>query len=198
MKPFGLTGNMGYGKSTIAAMLAKYDDVTLIDTDKIAKTIMDGGEYRLAINEALDCDAFVSGAIDRKLIAEIIFSDQEKKARLESVVHPAVWAKVQEIVDGLGDRRICVVESAIIYEKRDEWRFAEMIVAACSEEERWRRQIVKRGTDFVDLQKRIRSQLPSREKEKRAKFVINTDCDLAELEIRVAQLHAELKRLKGE
>ena len=198
MKPFGLTGNIGCGKSTVAGMLAKYDDVTLVDCDGLAKAVMGGGEYRLAISQALGCDAFASGAIDRKLIAKLIFNDPEKKRRLEAVVHPAVWTEVQAINGGLDDRRLCIVEAAIIYETGDEFRFAEMIVVACSAEEQRRRLFVDRHMDLVDLESRIRSQMPSGEKEKRAKFVINTDCDLAELEKRVAQLHVELKRLKGE
>lgn len=198
MKPFGLTGNIGCGKSTVAGMLAKHDDVTLVDCDHFAKAIMDGSEYRLAISQALGFDAFASGAINRKLIATIIFNDPEKKKRLEAVVHPAVWAEVQAIADGLDVRRLCIVEAAIIYETGDEFRFAEMIVAACSAEEQRHRLFIDRHMDLVDLERRISSQMPSGEKEKRAKFVINTDCDLAELEKRVAQLHTELKRLKGE
>lgn len=198
MKPYGLTGNIGCGKSTVASMLAKYDDVTVVDCDKLARAIMDGGEYRMPINEALGCDAFVSGALDRKLIARIVFNDPEKKKRLEAVVHPAVWTEVQAIADGLDDRRLCIVEAAIIYETGDEFRFAEMIVVACGAEEQRRRLFIDRHMDLVDLESRIGSQMPSREKEKRAKFVINTDCDLAELETRVAQLCAELKKLKGE
>ncbi len=198
MKPFGLTGNIGCGKSTVAGMLAKYDDVTHIDTDLVARAIMDGGGLRSAINAALDCDAFASGTIDRRLVAKIIFGDREKKERLEAVVHPAVWAEVQAIADGLEAHRICLVESAIIFEKGDEWRFSDVIVAVCGEEEEWRRLIVDRRMDPSDLKKRIAMQMPSAEKEKRAKYVISTDCDMAELEKRAAQLHAALKQSKGE
>lgn len=193
MKPFGLTGNIGCGKSTVAKFLAEYPDVLIIYTDNVAKEIIAGGSYGAQINALLGTDVFPDGKVDFKLIADIIFSDADKKKRFEELVHPLVWAAVREKVDKDGNDKVCVVESAILYETGSEGRFAAVVVAACDTEEQFRRLRENRKMTNEEIRARLERQLPSSEKESRARFVIHTDCDLGILKNKVAHLYEELK-----
>jgi len=198
LKAYGLTGNIGCGKSTVSKLLAQYPDVVTVDCDALAKAVMNCYTLRSSINEILGVEAYPDGLINRKAIADVIFSNPEKKQKLESLVHPFVWMKVEEVVGRARPGTVCIVESAIIFEKNDEHRFDGIIVAACPYEEQVKRLIGPRGIRKDDAERRIAQQMSSEEKERRAQFVIRTDCTLKELESRVARLYKELQQHKGE
>jgi len=197
MKTFGLTGNIGCGKSTVASFLSKYPDVVIIDCDQIAKKVISSGLHKEEINSILGANVFMGENADFKAIANIIFSDSKKKKLLEELLHPFVWDAVEKKVIANGDQKICIVESAIIYETRNEGKFTAVIVATCNPEEQLRRTLENRNMDNVQIQARIAQQLPSREKERRAQFVIHTDCSLKQLKNRARNLYCNLKQQKG-
>jgi dephospho-CoA kinase len=195
MNTFGLTGNMGCGKSTVAKLLAEYPDVVVVDCDRTAKEIISDPRYKQEINAVLETEVFPLGVVNLKLIAEIIFKGSNKRKLLESFVHPLVWQAVQEKVEKAGEK-ICVVESAIIFETQWEDRFAGVIVATCSHEEQIRRLQTDRKMSLADIEARLTLQIPSVEKEKKALFVISTECDLDELRTRVCELYQNLKEYR--
>jgi len=196
MKAFGLTGNIGCGKSTVATFLSKYPDVMIINCDQIAKEIISSGLYEEEINSILSTDIFTNGNADFKEIAKIIFSDSKKKKLLEELLHPSVWDTVEKKVIANGDQKICVVESAIIYETKSENKFIAVIVATCNPKEQLRRVRENRNMNNVQIHARIAQQLPSRKKERRAHFVIHTDCSLDKLKDRARNLYHNLKQQK--
>jgi dephospho-CoA kinase len=196
MKPFGLTGNMGCGKSTVATLLSNYPDVLILDCDHIAKEIISGNGYRQQINTILGTNVFLDEKADFRTIARIIFEKPEKKRVLEELIHPLVWTAVQEKVDQVGGSKICVAESAIIFETNNEERFAAIIVATCNPHEQFRRLREIRQMDDVQIKARLDQQFPSSEKEQMAQFVIHTDCSLDQLKDRVSNLYQNLKQQK--
>lgn len=197
MKPFGLTGNIGCGKSTVATLLSKYQDVLILDCDQIAKEIISSETHQKEINHILGTDVFPSRRADFKTIANIIFEESEKKRLIEALIHPLVWSVVDERVTEVGKSGVCVVESAVIFEAYSENRFAAIIVATCNVYEQFRRLRESRKMKDVQIQARLDQQLPSEEKVQRAQFVIHTDCDLDQLKDRVSDLYHNLKQQKG-
>lgn len=196
MRPFGLTGNIGCGKSTIASLLTKYPDVLVIACDRIAKEIILSNEHRQQINAILGSNIFMSEGVNFQVIAEIIFKEPKKKRLLEGLIHPLVWEIVDQEIATVGDSKICVVESAIIFETDNVDRFTAIIVAVCNPYEQFRRLRKNRQMDDVQIQARIAQQLSSSEKEHRAQFIIHTDCKLDQLEDRVSNLYYDLKKQK--
>lgn len=194
MKAFGLTGNIGCGKSTVSILLSKYPDVLIFDCDRIAKEIISGDLHRQEINFILGIDVFTGKNPDFKAIAKIIFEDTKKKRLLEELLHPLVWATVEEMVKSAENQKICIVESAIIYETKSEDKFTSVIVATCNPEEQFRRIQNGRKIDHADIQARLAQQLPSSGKEARAQFLIRTDCGLKQLKDRVSDLYQKLKQ----
>lgn len=197
MKPFGLTGNIGCGKSIVASLLSKYPDVLILDCDQIAKEIISSEDHRKEISSILGMDVFPNGKTDFKAIAEIIFNEPEKKRLLEALLHPLVWSIVDQRVARVGETKICIVESAIIFETGTRSKFTAVIVATCSVDEQFRRLRENRKMKDVQIQARLDQQLPSEEKIQQAQFVIRTDCSLNQLKDRVSDLYHNLKQQKG-
>lgn len=197
MKPFGLTGNIGCGKSTVAALLSTYPDVLILDCDQIAKEVISSEVHRKEINHILGSDVFSNGKANFKAIAKIIFEEPDKKRLLEALLHPLVWSIVDQKVTEVGETKICIVESAIIFETDTQSKFAAIIVATCNVDEQFRRLRENRQMNDVQIQARLDQQLPSSKKEQRAQFVIHTDCRLNQLKGRVYHLYHNLKQQKG-
>ncbi len=192
MNAFGLTGNIGCGKSTVAELLSKYPGVLVLDTDRIAKEIISSTALRKEINAILGVDVFSGGTANFAAIATVIFKDTEKKREFEALIHPLVWTDVEEkvaVAKTANPKTVCIVESAIIYETASERMFLAVIVAVCNEHEQLRRLKEIRGMSEKTIHARIAQQLPSEEKEDKAKLVINTDYTLEELTRRVHTLY---------
>lgn len=194
MKPFGLTGNIGCGKSIVASLLKTYPDVVTLDSDSIAKEIISTSQYRQEINAILGTNVFPNEQVSFEAIAKIIFEKPEKKSLFETFIHPHVWAAMTERISSVDSSTICVVESALIFETKMEEKFSAIIVAACNSLEQLRRLREARQMSDIEIAARLDHQLPSSEKENRAQFVIHTDCDLNQLKERVDHLYQSLKR----
>ncbi|MCC7354682.1 MAG: dephospho-CoA kinase, partial [Anaerolineae bacterium] len=112
----GLTGNIGTGKSTVLAHLAELG-ARVIDADKVAhEVILPGGLAYDAVLAAFGPGILAaSGRIDRTKLGAIVFADPQALARLESIVHPAVFARTQELI-AAAKEAIVVIEAIKLLE----------------------------------------------------------------------------------
>jgi dephospho-CoA kinase len=100
MNAFGLTGNMGCGKSTVVEILKKHKNICVLDCDQISKEILFNPKNKSKIEKILGTKVSE---------AKIIFNDLTKKQKLEEFIHPLVWKEVQkQIKNGFKDT-ICIV-----------------------------------------------------------------------------------------
>src|SRR3954463_3077822 len=94
----GLSGGVGSGKSTVAAMLAEHGAV-IIDADAIARQVVEPGTPGYAAVVAEFGDAVVrDGRLDRPALAKIVFNDDEARSRLNAIVHPLVGRRTQQLM----------------------------------------------------------------------------------------------------
>lgn len=196
MEAYGLTGNIGCGKSTVAKILAKFKGVAVFDCDQISKELMSSGRYIKEINTILQDNVFDithGNRPDLPKIAKIIFSHPERKMALEKFIHPFVWQEVEQQVNAQDGKKLCVVESAIIFETRNQDRFTDIITVTCNQVEQLRRLRENRKMSEDQIKARIVQQVPSSYKEKNARYVINTDCSPEQLEQRVESLYRQLR-----
>jgi len=189
---YGLTGNMGCGKSTVAKYLKKYNDFCVLDCDEIAKKILFETKNRQKIKNILGNEVIKNGVVDSKEVSKIIFDNPSRKDLLENFIHPLVWRKVEEKIQNEKENKIFIVESALIYELKKENDFEGIIVVTCNKKEQFER--IKKRSDWSDeeIKKRLKSQLTSEYKEKKASLVIDTTCSIKELKIKMKQLHLYL------
>lgn len=173
-------------------MLRPYPNIYIIDGDTLAKIILCSCTHRANITQILDARVFTDNAPNLKLIAQIIFSNPEKRVALENYLHPYMWSAVHLELALLPRNAIAIVESALIYEKGREAMFDGIIVVTCPIKEQVRRMHELRGMTHDDITGRMNAQLPSREKERRAQFVIRTQCTEELLAKRVRTLYKKI------
>ncbi|HEU5114763.1 MAG TPA: dephospho-CoA kinase [Candidatus Paceibacterota bacterium] len=192
MDAFALTGNIAGGKSAVGRILSRYPDVVVFNCDKIGKEIIASEPLRQAVRIAVGFDAYPHGQADFPAIALKIFSDRRAKENLEQLIHPLVWREVRRLVAS-SPASIKIVESAIVFEMNVRHYFKAVITAACPLHERYRRLKEDRGMTSDGIAARMHEQMDDGVKEKLADIVIRTDCDIRQLEWRVAALYHTLQ-----
>lgn len=195
MLRIGLTGNIAAGKSSVVGVWRSLG-ATVVDADELARRVVEPGTPGLAlIVEAwgpavLDAD----GELDRAALRGIVFEDPEARARLEEIVHPAVYAlRVEEnrLAAERGERLV-VADIPLLFEVGMADEFDVVVLVDAPEEERLRRLVEDRGLDPEEAVRMIDAQMPAELKRARADLVIENAGSPAELEARAREAWAEL------
>lgn len=191
----GLTGGIATGKSTVARMFAERGAAVLDADDMVRELQKQGTSVHTAIVEAFGPLILQDdGAIDRKALGEIVFRDEKARRRLETIVHPALVAALQERLAQLRTQgvSICVVEAPLLIEAESERRYDWVLVVTAPEEVQVARLMADRGLTREEALARVRSQMPLAEKVRRAHFVIENGGDLWVTERRVQEIYEVL------
>jgi dephospho-CoA kinase len=190
----GLTGNIGTGKSTVAAMLAELG-AEVIDADRVAHEVMQAGTlaHRRIVEafglEVLDPD----GEIDRARLGAIVFADPAALMRLEAIVHPATLEAISRRVAATS-ADVVVVEAIKLIESGIADGCDSVWVTTCRPEQQVHRIVGGRGLSRAQAEQRVRAQPPQEEKIARADVVIDTAGSLSRTR---AQVQAAWERLTG-
>jgi len=192
----GLTGSVGTGKSTVAKFFRELG-AYIIDWDELAREVIHPHlrawkeivEYfgRDFLNEDL--------TINRQKLAEVVFSDREKVAKLNQIVHPEVFKEDERItneIKSLDPDALIIKDIPLLFELTRPIFVDKVVVVSASEQTQLRR-LEKKGMNRKDAQSRIKSQLPLAEKIESADFVINNDGSLEETKRQVEELYSLLR-----
>ena len=188
----GLTGGLGSGKSTVAAILESKGAVVL-DADEFARRAVDPGAEGL--------DAVVvrfgptvlqpGGELDRAALAAIVFSDEQARHDLEAIVHPAVRRMILEGLEANSDSDgVVVIVSPLLVEMGME-QTCDLVVVLDLDEETQVARAVKRGMQEADARARIAAQGSRQLRTDAADIVLDNSGELQELRERVERLWAE-------
>jgi dephospho-CoA kinase len=196
----GLTGTIGTGKSTVAAMFADLG-AFIIDADKLAHQVVEPGQK--ALQEIVDFfgkDILnQDGTLNRQKLADIVFKDKDKLAKLNSIVHPAVLnedARLVEQQKALNPDGLIVKDIPLLLELGPEIarKMVEIIIVVyCSPPVQLKR-LIARGMAESDAQNRIKTQIPVNEKMKSADFIVNNDGTLEETRQQVVQIYNKIMK----
>jgi len=214
----GLTGGLGSGKSTVAAMLREFG-AQVIEADALGRAMMEPGhEVYEQIVRAFGPEVVgADGRLNRARLAEMAFAGGRLN-ELNGIVHPAVIAAQQKWTEEVFARdpaAVVVIESALIFEVvRDaklrgetegvlaDWRrrMDRVIVVTAPDAVKVERYAARvcpdgngRGVAISDARKRMVHQIPDREKAAQADFVIDNSGSVAELRGQVEVVWAKLK-----
>ena len=184
----GLTGNIGMGKSTVAKMMVGLG-AAHIDADKVGHEILYSDQrVRDAVLSAFGSGiAGDDGHIDRQKLGGVIFTDPAAKERLNRITHPAIKDEVIRRIRAFKRQKVKVVvlEAALFFEAGWE-SLADLIwVVSASAENVIRRAKTYRGMSEIEILSRLQSQASIDEKKKKADEVIDTDCSIEEVAVRV-------------
>jgi len=198
-RKFGLTGNIGTGKSTVAWMFTELG-VPVLDADEIAHEALEPhSAVWKAIFERYGAQIIdEDGVADRTTIARIIFQDVDERKFLESLIHPFVKREIEVRMARLAreGHPFAIAEVPLLYEAGWEKEFDAVIVVRCTEEQEIARCREKFGMTREETLLRLGAQYPLERKIAAADVVIDNDSLLDETEVQVKRLHKEM--VKGE
>ncbi|HSR56485.1 MAG TPA: dephospho-CoA kinase [Alphaproteobacteria bacterium] len=175
----GLTGSIGMGKSTAAAMLRRLH-VPVFEADVFAHTLLEpGGAAVAAVTEAFP-DAVENGTISRPALARSVFGDEEALARLEGILHPLVRAGEKYFIarQNLRRKRLAALEIPLLFETGAEELCDAVVVLTAPHFVQEARVMSRPGMTKERLDAVRARQMPEAEKCARADYVIPTGLGL--------------------
>ena len=201
-KPFvlrvGLTGGIAAGKTTVARIFATLG-ATILDADEIAHRLVEkeAPAYQPVVQafgeEILNPDRSIS----RPRLARLIFSDPQRRAALEAILHPMIRkeeANLVELLADTGQGRIAVSNAALLIETGIYRDYHRVIVVHCAPEVQLDRIVRRDGLSEEEARTRIGAQMDTREKLKVAHYTIDTTPGMAATEGRARAVFRHLQQ----
>ena len=195
----GLTGSIGMGKSTVAAMFRE-EGASVWDADAAVRRLYaPGAPGYLAIRERFP-DAIGEGGVDRDKLSALVLNDAVALADLEALVHPLVGADRGAFIDDAAraGAEIVVLDIPLLFEKGHEKFFDAVIVVSAPADVQRARVLARPGMTEKKFRSILMKQTPDAEKRRRATYVIDTGAALDETRAGVRAVMAELRKRSGE
>jgi len=171
-----LTGGIGSGKSTVSEFFARLGAL-VIDADQLARMVIERGTDGFAeVLLRFGDDIILNGDLDRKKLAEIVFSDEKARKDLEAIIHPRVQAIFADAVADLDQDDILIYEIPLLVETDAAEKF-DFVVTVESDIELRKARLLKKGLYISQIEKRIASQATEAAREAIADAVIRNDGD---------------------
>ena len=195
----GLTGSIAVGKSFVTSFFSTLGCHTL-DADVTAReVVLPGSAGLIAVAESFGREVLnPDGSLNRQHLGEIIFADEEKRQKLNHILHPFIIARQDEIMreweredpNGIG-----IIDAALMIESGGYRRFDKLIVVHCRPEVQLERLMLRNKLSRDDAQARIDSQMPQAEKQRYADYLIDTSDGFELTKKRTLEVHDQLLRL---
>lgn len=190
-KIIGLTGSIGMGKSTVAAMFAEAG-IPVFDADAEVRAMQGaGGELVPAIEAAFPGSTGPDG-VDRDRLGHQVFADKAALARLEAIVHPAVAARRAAFLEQHHDKRAVVFDIPLLFERGGHEAVDTVVVVSAPEAVQRARVLARPGMTPQKFEHIFGLQLHDTDKRARADHVIDTGTSLDETRAQVAALIASI------
>jgi dephospho-CoA kinase len=191
----GLTGGIGSGKSAFAALLAERG-AQVIDADAYGHEALRPGQpsWHSVVDQFGD-EVLVPGTmdIDRQKLARLVFSDPDKLAALNAIVHPLIFARIADALERLAHTEdVVVVDAALIIDTGVYKALDALIVVRCDDRVR-RERLAERGMALEDVDARMAAQAPVEVLEQRADIVVDNNGTMEELSEEADRVWAELE-----
>jgi dephospho-CoA kinase len=196
MIKIGLTGIMGSGKSTVAALLGKRG-YEIIDLDALAKDSLNWKETQDDIRNTFGKDYIINDKVDVERLRLLVFTKSEELKRLEKIVHPLVH---QEVVRRLVElekegRSAVVLDHPLLFETGFQDK-VDVTVVVTTDMETIGERLKGRGVDTDDMKRRLALQIPLDKKEQMADYVIDNNGTEDRLREQVDSLIEKITKLE--
>ncbi len=192
----GLTGSIGMGKSTVAAMLRDLG-VPVFDADAEVHRLQAPGRAMLPLIEAAFPGTTGPSGLDRAKLGALVFGNADALRRLERIVHPAVAEAQAEFMAANRDQPMVVLDIPLLFEKGGFSAVDRIIVVSAPVEEQRRRVLARPGMTVEKFDDILARQTPDADKRARADQLIETGASLAETRAQLAAVVACLRAERG-
>ena len=195
LRRYAITGGIGSGKSTVAAMFARLGAV-IIDADAISRDLMRPTENTLnAVIAEFGSDILrPDGTLNRPALAALVFSDEDARTRLNNIVHPAVRARADALVEQArrdpGFSGIIIDDIPLLAETNRAAEFDGVIVVRTGLEKRLSRLTKTRGMAEEDARARIAAQATDAQRAAIATWIIDNDGSAENTQTQVERIWA--------
>ena len=193
MRVIGITGGIGSGKSTVSGILHEMG-YEVADADDIAREITKDSDVLQEIGETFGPDLVAGGNLDRKRMADVVFSDIHKRELLEQIITRRVVEKVAQLIDehrsGLTDYKdgILFIDAPTLFETGADRLVDEVWLVTCDASTRISSAAKRDEILASKIEDRIASQMPEDEKAEKSDVIIDNNGSLEELRKKVESL----------
>ena len=184
-----ITGSIGMGKSTVAAMIAEAG-IPLFDADAEVRAMQGYGGKLVDAIEIRFPGTTRGGAVDRDLLSARVLGDRDQLAALEMIVHPAVIERREAFITANRDAPALLFDIPLLFETRGEGAFDKVIVVSAPAAVQRTRVLARPGMTADKYAQILERQLPDGVKRERADFVIDTKGSLDETRAQVDEILA--------
>lgn len=193
----GVTGSIGTGKSTVAAMF-KALGAKVLDADRIAHRVIKKGSlaHRKIVKTFGRGVLTSSGAIDRSMLADEVFRDKRRLGRLCRVIHPEVICDVKKYIKAAcfrGGIPAVVIDAPLLIEARMRDMTDTLVVVVTDFNTQVARVKKSAGLSAVEIKRRAKNQLPLKEKASLADYVIDNTGSKKDTKKVVRKIWKEIK-----
>ena len=198
MTVLAVTGGIGAGKSTVTAYLRKLG-VPVVDADAIShKLTQKNASGTLAVARAFGEPYVKDGEMDRRALAELVFSDPAAREKLNAILHPMILDAMRRELARLEEKgtRLAVIDVPLLFETGMDALCDETWVLSADAETQVARVMMRDRVERELVEARIQNQMPAEEKEKLATQVNPTERPMEKTQAELAALYQQvLKRL---
>jgi dephospho-CoA kinase len=195
MNIIGLTGGIASGKSTVAKILAEFG-AEIIDADQIAREIVAPGEdaWQAIIQHFGNDILLPDRTIDRRKLGDIVFGNDEKRATLDRITHPAILARIQARVlqAEQAGTKVVVLDIPLMIEVGWQYLVQSLWLVYVDRETQLSRLQSRDKLTLSQAQARLAAQMPLEEKRKYADVIIDNGGSLEETKQQIQQAWKEL------
>ncbi|MFC3161701.1 dephospho-CoA kinase [Ciceribacter thiooxidans] len=188
----GLTGSIGMGKSTTAALFAE-QGIPVNDSDRVVHELYRGEAVPLIA--AAFPDVIVEGVVDRTKLSENLAKNPANFKILEAIVHPLVRSREQDFLDSARDSGadIVVLDIPLLFETRVQNRVDVVVVVSCDPQLQKERVLKRSGMTEEKFDLILARQVPDKEKRAQADFIIDTGHGIESARRQVGEIISTLR-----
>ncbi len=192
----GITGGIGSGKSAVSSFL-RDKGWFVVDFDELVRKALDMEHVVKEISQVLGDHVIKDGKLDKKAVSKIVFSDREKRKKIEDIIHPIVEKMAFDIAYGSG-KEIVAFDAPLLIETGFWRKMDRVILVKAPLELRIKRASERLKISEDEVMKRISSQMDDKEKERFADYVIENDGSLEDLKEKVMNIAEKIvNEVKG-
>ena len=197
MYRIGLTGGVGSGKSTVSSYMHELG-IPVIDGDKLAReSVIPGSRAMAEMRKAFGPHIFLpDGSLNRLKMGEIVFNDEEKRQKLNSIIHPFIWHRTREELIRAQEEgfTVVVLDMPLLLEISWQLRVEEVWLVEVPLEVQIARVISRDGFTREQVMERIGKQMPTTNKMNYADVIIDNSRSVEDTR---RQVREALKHVPG-
>ncbi len=191
----GLTGQSGSGKTTVSDVFRE-NGFEVINADFISRKVMEkGSECLNEVSESFENVLFDDGTLNRKKLAEYIFSDKDKKELLNSITYPYITREVLHNIEEMSqnNKNLILLDAPTLFESRAD-DFCELVISIVSDKESRIERIIERDGISRELaEKRLASQYDNKFYIDNSDYIIKNNKTVEELKLKAKEVSDKIK-----